>query len=461
MSWTNRLEKIKSGNQSTDANILFRDKKNQYYTGMGLRLDKKYEVIRENVHREIVNEYNTWSASNENEADISKAILEFIHQSLAKQEQRLTRGEESKLAQEILDDVIGLGPLEPLLRDSTITEIMVNSPRQIYIERNGRLEKIDTRFRDDAHVLQVINRIVSSVGRRCDEANPMVDARLADGSRVNAIIPPVALKGPSITIRKFSNYAFQVKDLIAFGSLSVQMANFLEAAVRGRCNIIVSGGTGSGKTTLLNVLSSYIPSGERIVTIEDAAELKLEQEHVVTLEGRPANIEGKGTISIRDLVRNSLRMRPDRIIVGEVRSGETLDMLQAMNTGHDGSLTTVHANTSRDVISRLETLVMMAGMELPAKAIREQIASAINIIVHQSRFRDGSRKIVNISEIVGMEGDTVTIQDLFVYRQDGIDAIGRVAGQFVPTGILPRVSEKIRNGGAICKDEWFQPRIRG
>lgn len=456
MSWTDRLEKIKGSTADGDKKGIGEDS-GELYTGVGLRLDKKYEVIRENVHREIVNEYNTKNVVG---ADNSAEVLQFIHQALGRQEQRLTRAEEAKLAQEILDDVIGLGPLEPLLRDSTISEVMVNSPDQVYIERFGRLELIDTKFRDDGHVLQVINRIVSSVGRRCDESNPMVDARLADGSRVNAVIPPIALKGPSITIRKFSSKPLKVSDLIGFGSMSVQMANFLEAAVRGRCNVVVSGGTGSGKTTLLNVLSSYIPSGERIVTIEDAAELRLEQEHVVTLEARPANIEGKGQISIRDLVRNSLRMRPDRIIVGEVRSGETLDMLQAMNTGHDGSLTTVHANTPRDVISRVETMVMMAGMDLPAKAIREQISSAIDLIVHQTRFRDGSRKVVNISEVVGMEGDTVTIQDIFTYQQEGIDGLGRVAGQFVPTGIHPRVLEKIKDNGAICKDEWFHQRVR-
>lgn len=386
--------------------------------------------------------------------------MALIHQALDRQEQRLTKAEEAKLAQEILDDVVGLGPIEPMLRDESISEIMVNSASQIYVERFGKLELTSSAFRDDAHVLQVINRIVSSVGRRCDEANPMVDARLADGSRVNAIIPPIALKGPSITIRKFSAKPLKVGDLIGYGSMSTPMANFLEAAVKGRCNIVVSGGTGSGKTTLLNVLSAYIPDGERIVTIEDAAELRLEQNHVVTLESRPANIEGKGVISIRDLVRNALRMRPDRIIVGEVRSGETLDMLQAMNTGHEGSLTTVHANSPRDVISRMETMVMMAGMDLPAKAIREQIASAIDLIVHQTRLRDGSRKIVNISEIVGMEGDTVTIQDIFTYRHEGMDSSGHITGQFSPTGIHPKSVSKIRDNGGLCKDEWFYQKLR-
>ncbi len=454
MSWTSKLEKGK-GFESTPRPLA--DRPDSPYAGAGLRLDKKYETIREAVHKEIVNEFNTrFVLGGASDSD----VLELIQMSLSRQDQRLTRVEEAKLAQEILDDVVGLGPLEPLLRDSTISEVMVNSAEQIYIERFGKLELTNTRFRDDNHVLQVINRIVSSVGRRCDESTPMVDARLADGSRVNAVIPPIALKGPSITIRKFSKNSLSVRDLIAFGSMSVQMANFLEAAVKGRCNIIVSGGTGSGKTTLLNVLSSYIPDDERIVTIEDAAELRLGQEHVVTLESRPANIEGRGIISIRDLVRNSLRMRPDRIIVGEVRSGETLDMLQAMNTGHDGSLTTVHANTPRDVISRVETMVMMAGMDLPAKAIREQISSAVDLIVHQSRFRDGSRKVVNISEVVGMEGETVTIQDIFTYQQTGIDALGKIAGDFVASGIHPRVVDKIRDNGGICKDEWFYQKTR-
>ncbi|GLB29827.1 type II secretion system protein E [Lacrimispora amygdalina] len=419
----------------------------------GNRADKNYDKLKQTVHQEVIREYNDRFSDSTNGKFID--VMEIIHQAIARQEESLTRLEESKLAQEIYDDVMGLGPLEPLLRDDSISEIMVNSARQIYIERGGRLEQTAASFRDDAHVLKVINRIVSSVGRRCDEATPMVDARLADGSRVNAIIPPIALKGPSITIRKFSSTPLKIGDLIGYGSLSSQMAGFLEAAVKGRCNIIVSGGTGSGKTTLLNVLSGYIPDSERIVTIEDAAELQLKQDHVVTLEGRPSNIEGKGIVSIRDLVKNALRMRPDRIIVGEVRSGETLDMLQAMNTGHDGSLTTVHANSSRDVISRLETMVLMSGMELPAKAIREQITSAIDLIVHQSRLRDGSRKIVNIAEVVGMEGDTVTMQDIFSFRQNGTDGNGKIAGKFEPTGIHPKILDKIRDNGGYCRDDWF------
>lgn len=447
MEWVSRLGQPKETNHS--ASKAFSTSSAE----PGNRTDKNYDKLKQTVHQEVIREYNDRFSDNASGRSID--VMEIIHQAIARQEESLTRLEESKLAQEIHDDVMGLGPLEPLLRDDSISEIMVNSARQIYIERGGRLEQTPASFRDDAHVLKVINRIVSSVGRRCDEATPMVDARLADGSRVNAIIPPIALKGPSITIRKFSSTPLKIGDLIGYGSLSSQMAGFLDAAVKGRCNIIVSGGTGSGKTTLLNVLSGYIPDSERIVTIEDAAELQLKQDHVVTLEGRPSNIEGKGIVSIRDLVKNALRMRPDRIIVGEVRSGETLDMLQAMNTGHDGSLTTVHANSSRDVVSRLETMVLMSGMELPAKAIREQITSAIDLIVHQSRLRDGSRKIINISEVVGMEGDTVTMQDIFSFRQNGTDGNGKIAGKFEPTGIHPKILDKIRENGGYCRDDWF------
>jgi len=333
---------------------------------------------------------------------------------------------------------------------------MVNGARQVYIERRGKLVLSDVVFRDDAHVLNIIDRIVSPLGRHIDEANPMVDARLADGSRVNAIVPPLSLKGPVLTIRKFSKNPLGIQDLIGFGSISGPMAAFLEACVKGKLNIIVSGGTGSGKTTLLNVLSAFIPTDERIVTIEDAAELQLRQDHVVTLESRPSNIEGKGAIVIRDLVRNALRMRPDRIVVGEVRGGEALDMLQAMNTGHDGSLTTAHANTPRDMLSRLETMVLMAGMELPIKAIREQISSAIDIIVQQSRMRDGTRKVINVCEVLGMEGDIITLQDIFTYETDGhTDANGKFHGRFKTNGIRPRCCEKIRSNGVHVSDEWF------
>jgi len=353
--------------------------------------------FKERVHQEILDQINFNNAlrSDSNKEEV-KNLIRMTVDNLGGD---IPRPIKNKLVTEIFDETIGLGPLESLLKNDEITEIMVNGPRQVYIERNGKIELSSVAFRDDNHVLNIIDRIISPLGRRCDESTPMVDARLADGSRVNAIIPPVSLVGPTITIRKFSKTPLEISDLIKFNSLSHQMSNFLEACVKGKANIMVFGGTGSGKTTLLNTLSGFIPSNERIVTIEDAAELQLKQPHVVTLESRPPNVEGSGEITIRDLVRNSLRMRPDRIVVGEVRSGEALDMLQAMNTGHDGSLTTAHANSSRDLLSRLETMVLMAGMGLPSRAIREQISSAFNIIVHQSRLRDGSRKVVGIQRL--------------------------------------------------------------
>ncbi|WP_019228915.1 CpaF family protein [Sedimentibacter sp. B4] len=416
----------------------------------------EYADLKSRVHKEfieIVNQQdvNLFNIKGEQEQELQK-IMESIVESKTS---NLTRTERSRLLREIYNDVMGLGPLEPLLNDSEVSEIMVNGPYQVYVERKGKLELSNVVFKDNAHVMNIINRIVSSVGRRVDESSPMVDARLSDGSRFNAIIPPLSLIGPSMTIRKFSKKPYTANDLIKFGSISPKMVSFLEACVKGKMNIIVSGGTGSGKTTLLNVLSSCIPNNERIVTIEDAAELQLMQDHVVTLESRPPNLEGSGQISIRDLVRNSLRMRPDRIIVGEVRSGETLDMLQAMNTGHDGSLTTAHANSPRELMSRLETMVLMSGMELPVRAIREQIHSALNIIVHQSRLRDGSRKVVNITEVVGMEGDTITLQDIFVYRIEGVDSYGKIRGSYVSTGIRPNFLEKISSSGILVRDEWF------
>ncbi len=349
----------------------------------------------------------------------------------------------------VLNEAVGLGPLEALLEDDEVTEIMVNAFDDIYVEKKGRLIRSDIAFSSDSAVMSAIERIVSPLGRRIDESSPMVDARLPDGSRVNAIIPPLALRGPTLTIRKFSKKKLNVDDLIGFGTINQAMAKFLQMAVEQHCNIVISGGTGSGKTTLLNIMSNFIPVTERIITIEDAAELKLAQPHVVSLESRPANLEGKGAIPIRDLVKNCLRMRPDRIVVGECRGGEALDMLTAMNTGHDGSLTTVHANTPRDVVSRLEVMVMMAGMDLPARAIREQIASAVHVIVQQSRLADGSRKITHISEITGMEGDTVQLNDIFVYRQEGFDEEGKVVGQYIPTGQVPHFYESLRSRGVI------------
>jgi pilus assembly protein CpaF len=347
----------------------------------------------------------------------------------------------------VLNEAVGLGPLEELLADDDITEIMVNAFDDIYIEKRGKLVRSEIAFSSDSAVMSAIERIVSPLGRRIDESSPMVDARLLDGSRVNAIIPPLALRGPTLTIRKFAKKKLEVADLIGFGTINHPMAEFLKMAVNQHCNIIISGGTGSGKTTLLNIMSNFIPDTERIITVEDAAELKLGQPHVVSLESRPANLEGKGAIPIRDLVRNCLRMRPDRIVVGECRGGEALDMLTAMNTGHDGSLTTVHANTPRDVISRLEVMVMMAGMDLPARAIREQISSAVHIIVQQSRLADGSRKITHISEITGMEGNTVQLNDIFLFKQEGFDEEGKVVGQYVPTGQMPQFYESLRSRG--------------
>ena len=357
------------------------------------------------------------------------------------------RKERQRIVKEVVDEALGLGPLEDFLADERVTEIMVNRVDQIYVELNGKLVETDSSFTDDAQLLAVIERIVAPIGRRIDEKSPMVDARLRDGSRVNAIIPPLALDGPSLTIRKFSKEPLQVKDLVAFGSMTAEIADFLRACVEARLNVLISGGTGSGKTTLLNVLSSFIPPDDRIVTVEDSAELQLNQPHVVRLESRPANIEGVGEINIRDLVKNCLRMRPDRIVIGECRGSEALDMLQAMNTGHDGSLTTIHSNSPRDCIARLETLVMFAGLDLPSRAIREQVASAVNLIVQQSRLSDGSRRIMQISEVTGMEGQTITLQDIFVFRQTGINDEGKVQGRFVSTGFVPRFVHDLESKG--------------
>jgi pilus assembly protein CpaF len=362
------------------------------------------------------------------------------------------------LAKDVLDEALGLGPLEELLDDDGVTEIIVNGADSVYVERDGRLERSERTFSSDRAVLGVIERIVAPIGRRIDESSPMVDARLKDGSRVNAIIPPLAIKGPCLTIRKFTREPLQIDDLVTSSTLTPEVATFLETCVLARKNIVISGGTGSGKTTTLNVLSGFIPESERIITIEDAAELKLEQEHVVALESRPPNIEGKGAVTIRDLVRNALRMRPDRVVVGECRGGEALDMLQAMNTGHEGSLTTVHANGPRDALSRLETMVLMSGMELPLRAIRDQIASAVDIVVQQTRFPDGSRRVTHVSEVTGMEGDVVSMQDLFVFTQRGFDRSGKVQGTLAPTGAMPRFYEDLEAQGLEADRSIFQPR---
>src|SRR5579875_1158902 len=367
----------------------------------------------------------------------------------------LTRVERERLFEEVTADIIGFGPIEPLLQDPTINEVMVNGPNQVYVEQRGRLYRTDVVFDDDEHVRRIIDRIVSPLGRHVDEASPLCDARLPDGSRVNIAIPPISLIGPTITIRKFSKNPLGIDDLIRFGTMTPEIAEFLRACVVARLNIVVSGGTGSGKTTLLNVLSSFIPDDERIITVEDAAELQLRQEHVVRLEARPANIEGKGAITIRDLVINCLRMRPERIVVGECRGREALDMLQAMNTGHDGSLTTGHANSPRDMLSRIETMCLMAGMDLPLRAIREQISKAVEVIVQQSRMKDGTRKVTNITEVQGMEGDVIVMQDIFVYEQTGMDENGKIIGRLRPTGIRPKFIEKFETQGIFLPASVF------
>jgi pilus assembly protein CpaF len=375
---------------------------------------------------------------------------------VANEQTPLSAEDRRRLISEITDEVLGHGPLQPYLDDPAVSEVMVNGPDSVYVECNGRITRTTASFADEQHLRQIIERIVSRVGRRIDESSPLVDARLADGSRVNAVIPPLAFSGSTLTIRKFSRNPLQVADLISFGTLTPEMAELLRACVEARLNIIVSGGTGTGKTTLLNVLSSFIPENERIVTIEDAVELQLQQQHVVRLESRPANIEGKGEITIRDLVRNSLRMRPDRIVVGEVRGGESLDMLQAMNTGHDGSLSTVHANTPRDAVARLETLVLMAGMDLPLRAVREQVTSAVDVIVQISRLRDGTRRVTHVTEVQGMEGDTVTLQDAFLFDYSaGTDLNGRFLGRAVPTGVRPRFTDRFAELGISLSPRVF------
>ncbi len=378
--------------------------------------------------------------------EVRRTIQDMYEQILSQENIILSRTERERLFEAIVAEILGFGPLEVLLADDDVSEIMVNGPEKVFIEKKGKLMRAPITFENDEHVMRVIDRIVSPLGRRIDESSPYVDARLPDGSRVNAIIPPLALNGPTLTIRKFEADPLTIDDLVRFGSMSTETAEFLRACVIGRLNIVVSGGTGSGKTTLLNVLSSFIPDDERIITVENAAELQLRQEHVVTLESRPPNIEGKGEVSIQDLVINTLRMRPDRVVVGECRGGETLDMLQAMNTGHDGSLTTAHANSPRDMLSRLETMCLMAGMDLPVRAIREQIASAVDLIVQQQRLRDGSRKVTNVTEIQGMEGDVVVMSDIFVFEQQGIEN-GKIIGRLKPTGIRPKFYERIEHAG--------------
>ena len=392
------------------------------------------------------------------DAQLQTLVQRRLQELLEEEQVSLTSQEKAFVIQVIGDSVLGLGPLEPYIRDPSVTEIMVNNASTIYVERGGKLYWTGAKFLNDEQLRRTIDKIVARIGRRVDEASPYVDARLPDGSRVNAIIPPLALDGAALTIRKFSADPFGADDLVSFGTVSAATMEFLEASVRGRINILVSGGTGAGKTTTLNVLSSFLPEDERIITIEDAAELKLQQPHVVRLESRPQNIEGKGEVTIRDLIRNALRMRPDRIVVGEVRGGEALDMLQAMNTGHDGSITTIHANSPRDVMSRLETMTMMAGMELGARAIREQIASAINLILHQARLKDGTRRVTHVTEVVGMEGDVVTLQDLFLFDfRAGVDEHGKSLGELQPTGLRPHFLDRLQDRGITVPSGLFAP----
>jgi pilus assembly protein CpaF len=403
----------------------------------------KEQELKNKLQKKIMDEFK-------DEDDVEQLVpkIDIMVSDIIKKEEELFRNVNSKkVIEELINDVTGYGPINPLLQDPEVSEVMVNGPFMVYVEKGGKVQLTDIKFRDNEQVMHIIEKIVSPLGRRIDESSPMVDARLPDGSRVNAIIPPLALNGPTITIRKFSRDPLTIENLIGFGTVTSEMAIFLEACVKARLNIFISGGTGSGKTTTLNVLSTFIPNDERILTIEDAAELQLCQDHVVSLESRPANMEGKGAVTIRDLVKNSLRMRPERIVIGEVRGGEALDMLSAMNTGHDGSLATGHANTPRDMIARLETMVLMAGMELPVKAIRQQIAGAIDLIVQQSRLKDGSRKIVNITEVQDLEGDVVVLQDIFNYTQKGLDSNGKVIGKMVATGIRPKFYDRLEASG--------------
>jgi pilus assembly protein CpaF len=412
--------------------------------------------VKAAIHRRLIHKLNLDRLTEVNRDDVRREVTQILEALVVGESTPMNLQERERLAQEVLDEVFGLGPLEPLLADPTVSDILVNTHRRVYVERNGMLEMTAVQFRDDAHLMAIIDRIVSAIGRRVDESSPMVDARLADGSRVNAIIPPLAVDGPILSIRRFGRDPLTADDLLQKKSLTTPMLELLRGCVKSRLNILVSGGTGAGKTTFLNVLSSYISNRERIVTIEDAAELQLHQDHVVRLETRPANIEGKGAIQQRQLVINSLRMRPDRIIVGEVRSEEALDMLQAMNTGHDGSLTTIHANTPRDALSRLETMVAMSNLSIPDHAIRRQIASAIDVVVQVSRLSDGTRKVISLAEITGMEGEVVTMQDIFVFRKRGIRENGEVLGEFTPTGVRPKFAEKLLIAGITLPMAMFE-----
>jgi pilus assembly protein CpaF len=416
----------------------------------------RYE-LKTRVHRQLIERLDLTKLAMLPADAVQQQIRRIVEDMLVDDETPLSRPEREQLVQEVQHETFGLGPIEPLMQDPTVSDILVNGPHEVYVERRGKLQKTGAIFRDDAHLMQVIERIVSGVGRRVDESSPMVDARLKDGSRVNAIIPPLALDGPVLSIRRFAVDPFKMADLLQFGALTEQLAEVLKGAVQARLNILVSGGTGAGKTTMLNILSNYIPAAERIVTIEDSAELQLQQDHVVRLETRPPNIEGAGAVAARDLVRNALRMRPDRIVVGEVRGGEVLDMLQAMNTGHDGSMSTVHANSTRDALSRIETMVLMSGLALPMRAMRDYIASALDVVIQLARLSDGTRKLIRVTEIVGMEEDVVTTQDIFVFEQQGVDQDGRVRGFHRATGVRPRFSERLERAGVHLPQDLFDP----
>ncbi len=446
MSLLQRLEKAKDGEASRKE------------SGQKSEPTSPVEKLKEEVHNRVVEQIGSdtlkMGEAEDKREQLRGKIEELVITVGSELGISLSRAEHERVIEDLLNEILGLGPIEPLLNEPDITEIMVNGVEQVYVEKDGRLTETDVSFKDKEHLMNIIQKIVAPLGRRVDESQPYCDARLPDGSRVNIIIPPLALDGPTVTIRKFSEDPYGVEDLIDFGTLSRQMADFLDGCVEAALNIIVSGGTGSGKTTTLNVLSSFIPNDLRIVTVEDSAELQLQQDHVVRLETRPPNIEGEGEVTMRDLVKNSLRMRPDRIIVGECRGGEALDMLQAMNTGHDGSLTTVHANNPRESISRLETLVMMAGMDLPQKAIREQISSAVDLIVQQSRLRDGSRKIVSITEVQGMEEDTVVLSEIFTFEQEGM-VDGEIVGELKPTGVRPSFFQRFKQEGIELPEDLF------
>src|SRR5947208_4353591 len=420
---------------------------------------KGFEELKRLIHSKLVDKLDLSRVSDLAGDTLRREIRLVVERLCDTENPLLNRMERERLIDEVLDETFGFGPLELLLKDPTISDILVNGPHKIYVERRGKLEKTDVKFRDNEHLLQIIDRIVSKVGRRVDETSPMVDARLPDGSRVNAIIPPLALDGCSMSIRRFGSNPLKLEDLLNYKAFTPEMAMLMEAAIKARLNIVISGGTGCGKTTLLNTLSSFIPSDERIVTIEDAAELQLQQDHIVRLETRPANIEGKGAVNTRDLVKNALRMRPERIIIGECRGGETLDMLQAMNTGHSGSMTTLHANSPRDAQARLETMIMMGGIELPMKAMRQQISSAVDVIIQANRLQGGPRKITSITEVMGMEQDIIVMQEIFRYRQMGIDQNGRAIGQFEATGVRPSFVSRIEAAGIKLPSNLFQERI--